>query len=79
MASNFNVKKISWDGKAKVILGDDDNSKIIEGSGEEFIIKNADGSDAKIAKENIPFMPEDASEENKLLTENDKTKLRRFI
>lgn len=71
MASKFNARQISWDGKAKVILGEDENSKVIEGNGEEFIIKNLDGTDAKIAKENIPYLPKDVSETNKLVTQND--------
>ena len=71
MASKFNAKQVSWDGKTKLILGEDENSKIIEGKDNEFIIKNTDGSYAFIAPENIPGMPDNVNEDNKLVTQND--------
>lgn len=71
MASTLNAKTIHRDGKAEVKLGLDENAKILEGEGKAFIIKNADGSDAKIAKENIIGMPDNASDENKLVTQSD--------
>lgn len=71
MASTLNAKTIHRDGKAEVRLGLDENAKILEGEGSELIIKNIDGSDAKIAKENIIGMPENASDENKLVTQAD--------
>jgi hypothetical protein len=71
MASTFNAKTIHKDGKTELRIGLDDNSKILEGNKDELIIKNPDGSDAKIAKENIVGMPNDVSEENKLVTQKD--------
>lgn len=72
MASSFNAKAIHRDGKAEVKIGlNDNNVKIIEGIGDEFLIKNIDGSSAKIAKENIIGMPESVSEKNKLVTQKD--------
>lgn len=75
MASTLNAKTIHRDGKAELKLGLDNNSKILEGEGTEFIIKNADGTNAKIAKENIVGMPDNVSEKNKLVTQNDLNKM----
>lgn len=71
MASTLNAKTIHRDGKAEVKLGLDENAKILEGEGDELIIKNIDGSDAKIAKENIIGMPTNVSDDNKLVTQAD--------
>lgn len=72
MASSFNAKAIHRDGKAEIKIGlNDDNVKIIEGIGTEFLIKNNDGTSAHIAKENIIGMPENVSEKNKLVTQKD--------
>jgi len=71
MASNFNMKCAHKDGKSQLTIGVDENSKTIEGINDELIIKNKDGSAAKISKENIPGMPDDVSEENKLITQKD--------
>lgn len=79
MASTFNAKIIHKDGKAEIKLGIDENAKIIEGSKNKIIFKNQDGTDAKIAKENIPFIPESASEENRLVTMEDLNLMKREI
>lgn len=71
MASTLNAKTIHRDGKAEIKLGLDNNAKILEGEGNELVIKNTDGTDAKIAKENIIGMPFNVSEENKLVTQSD--------
>ena len=71
MASTFNTKAVHKDGKAELKIGIDDNAKIIDGVGDEFIIKNSDGTNAKIAKENIPYIPDNASDKNKLVTQDD--------
>lgn len=71
MASIYNMKGAHKDGKAEFKIGIDENSKIIDGIGNEIKITNQDGSPAKISKENIPFLPDDVSESNKLVTEKD--------
>lgn len=71
MASSINAKIIHRDGKSQVKLGLDENSKVLEGNGNILQIKNVDGSNAKIAKENIPGMPDNVSEKNKLVTQDD--------
>ena len=71
MASNFNMKAAHRDGKTEFTIGIDENAKIIDGIGEEILISNKDGSPAKIAKENIPYMPENVSETNRLVTQQD--------
>ena len=71
MASKFNVKTVHKDGKAELTIGVDENAKTIDGIGNKIIIKNEDGSAAKIAKENIIGMPENVSDENKLVTQKD--------
>lgn len=71
MASNFNIKSVHRDGKSELKIGVDENAKIIDGIGKEILIKNEDGSPAKIAAENIPYMPEDVSEENRLVSQKD--------
>ena len=68
MASTFNAKKVHKDGKAELTIGLDENAKIIDGEGSTLKIRNIDGTDAKIAKENIPGMPDNVSETNKLIT-----------
>lgn len=79
MASTWNVKTLHKDGKAEVKIGIDENAKIIEGEGKEVVIKNTDGTSAKISKENIPGMPDDVSDENKLVTEADLIKMKQEI
>lgn len=75
MASSFNVKSVHKDRKSELTIGLDENSKTIEGIGKEILIKNKDGTDAIIAKENIPGMPDNASEKNKLVTQEDLKKM----
>ena len=71
MASNFNIKSVDREGKSELKIGVDENAKIIDGIGNEIIIKNEDGSPSKIASENIPYMPDDVSEENRLVSQKD--------
>lgn len=71
MASIFNLKGVHKDGKAELKIGIDENSKTIDGIGNQVIFKNEDGSSAIISAENIPYMPENASEDNKLVTQKD--------
>lgn len=71
MASTFNTKCVHKDGKSELKIGIDENSKIIDGNGKIVKITNNDGTDAKIAKENIIGMPENVSETNKLVTQED--------
>lgn len=71
MASTFNTKCVHKDGKSELKIGIDENSKIIDAMGKIVKITNNDGSDAKIAKENIIGMPENVSETNKLVTQED--------
>ena len=75
MASKFNIKTVHCDGKSELKIGIDENAKIIDGIGNEFLIKNEDGTPAKISTENIPFMPEDVSEDNKLVSQKDLKKM----
>ena len=75
MASKFNVKTVHKDGKSELTIGVDENAKTIDGVGDTLVIKNADGSDAKIAKENIVGMPSNVSETNKLVTQEDLKKM----
>lgn len=79
MASNFNIKSVHRDGKSELKIGVDENAKIIDGIGKEILIKNEDGSPAKIAVENIPYMPENISENNKLVTQSDLEKMKTEI
>lgn len=71
MASTFNAKKVHKDGKSELTIGVDENAKTLDGIGNTLSIKNADGTNAKIAKENIPFLPDNVSETNKLVTQED--------
>lgn len=71
MASSFNVKSVHRDGRAELKVGLDDNSKIFSGQGDEVIIRNNDGSPAVISVYNIPYMPENVNENNKLVTQDD--------
>ena len=75
MASKFNIKSVHKDGKSELTIGVDENAKTIDGVGNEIKITNADGSDAKIAKENIPGMPSNVSDKNKLVTQEDLKKM----
>ena len=71
MASKFNIKTVHKDGKAELTIGLDENAKTIDGIGNEVLITNEDGTAAKIAKSNIIGMPDNVSEENKLVTQKD--------
>ena len=75
MASTLNVKTIHRDGKAEIKLGLDNNSKIFEGEGNELLVKNIDGTPAKIDKKNIIGRPDTVSEKNKLVTQDDLNKM----
>ena len=79
MASSFNAKAVHRDGKAELKIGIDDNAKIIDGMGNEILFKNVDGTPATISAENIPFIPKDVDENNKLITENDLKKMMKNI
>lgn len=79
MASSFNVKAVHRDGKAELKVGLDNNSKIFNGNGNEILISNEDGSPATISVYNIPYMPENVSEENKLVTQDDLKKMMKTI
>lgn len=71
MASNFNVKSVHRDGRTELKIGVDENAKIIDADGKVIQFKNTDGSDAKIDKHNIVGMPENVSDSNKLITQDD--------
>lgn len=72
MASSINAKVIHRDGKANIKLGlDETNSKILKGDGDFLKIENSDGSSAKISAENIPFIPDDLSDENRLVSQKE--------
>ena len=71
MASKFNIKTVHKDGKSELTIGIDENAKTIDGIGNEVFISNEDGSPAKISKENIVGMPENVSDDNKLVTQKD--------
>lgn len=71
MASVYNLKGVHKDGKAELKIGLDENSKIIDGVGKEIIFKNDDDSPAIISIQNMPYIPEDANEKNKLVTQKD--------
>ena len=75
MASTFNAKKVHKDGKSELTIGIDENAKTIDGIGDTLKITNADGTATKIAKENIVGMPENVSETNKLVTQEDLNKI----
>lgn len=79
MASSFNVKAVHRDGKAELKVGLDNNSKIFNGNGNEILISNEDGSPATISVYNIPYIPETASEDNKLVTQDDLKKMMKNI
>lgn len=79
MASSINAKSIHRDGKSKVMIGLDENSKILEGSGKTLKITNNDGSAAKISNENIIGMPDNVSDRNKLVTQEDLKKMMKNI
>lgn len=71
MASSYNLKSVHRDGKSELKIGIDKTAKIIEGTEKELHIKNADGTNAVISRENIPCIPSNASEKNKLVTQED--------
>lgn len=71
MASSFNIKCVHRDGKTELKIGMDESAKIIDADKEIIQFKNADGTDAKIDKKNIIGMPDDVSEDNKLITQKD--------
>lgn len=79
MASSFNAKAVHRDGKAELKIGIDSNSKTINGVGDEVLIKNEDGTPAKISIYNVPYIPESASEDNKLVTQDDLKKMMKNI
>jgi len=79
MASKFNIKSVHKDGKSELTIGVDENAKTLDGVGDTLVIKNNDGSNAKLAKENLPFVPEDASEDNKLVTQQELKAMMRNI
>lgn len=79
MASNFNIKSVHRDGKTELKIGVDENSKIINGIGNKIIINNTDGTPAIISNYNIPCIPNDASEDNKLVTQDDLKKMMKNI
>ena len=74
MASTLNAKTVHKDGKTELKIGLDKDSKILEGHEGTLTIKNADGSDAKIARENIPSKVTSAtlraSDDRSSLTDN---------
>lgn len=71
LASSFNVKSVHRDGKAELKIGIDSNTKILDGIGDYLLVKNEDGTPAKISNVNIIGMPENVSESNKLVTQAD--------
>jgi len=75
MASSFNIKSVHREGKAELKIGIDENAKIIDGIGKEVIIKNEDGTPAILSNLNINCIPENANENNKLVTEEDLRKM----
>lgn len=79
MASSFNVKSVHRDGRAELKIGVDENAKIIEGQGDEVIFRKQDGSPAMISVYNIPYIPENANENNKLVTQDDLKKMMKSI
>lgn len=79
MASSINAKSIHRDGKSRIMIGVDENSKTLEGDGKILKITNKDGSAAKISNENIIGMPDDVSEKNRLVTQEDLKKMMKNI
>lgn len=75
MASSFNAKCVHKDGKTELKIGIDESAKIVNADGEVIQFKNSDGTDAKIDKKNIVGMPENVSDENKLITQADLRKM----
>lgn len=79
MASNFNIKSVHKDGKSELKIGMDENAKIIKGNEEIVFFENTDGSPAIISSFNIPCIPIDASEDNKLVTQEDLKKMMKNV
>lgn len=71
MASSFNAKCVHKDGRTELKIGVDENAKIIDANGKVIQFKNTDGTKAKIDKNNIIGMPENVSDTNKLITQED--------
>ena len=79
MASVFNLKGVHKDGKAELKIGLDKNAKIIDGEGNEIVFRNDDGTPAKISKENLPFIPDNLSEKNCLVTQEDLKQIIKYV
>lgn len=79
MASNFNIKSVHKDGKSELKIGVDSNAKIISGIDNQVIFQNTDGTPALISSYNIPCIPIDADENNKLVTQEDLKKMMKNI
>ena len=79
MASNFNIKSVHRDGKTELKIGVDETAKIISANHDEVLFSNSDGTSAIISLYNIPCIPMDAGEDNKLVTQNDLKKMMKNI